>query len=206
MGLYERYLLAPLTSWVCATGAHAGHRQRVVPRATGRVVELGAGSGHNLPFYDRVNVERVWAVEPSQQMWRLAKERLAQATIPVEHLAASAEAIPLEDGVADTVVVTWALCTIPHPELALAEARRLLKPGGLLLFAEHGRAPDADVQRWQDRINPVWTLFAGGCNLNRDVTGLVSAAGFELQDIEEGYLPGSRPFTFNTLGAGRKQR
>ena len=205
MGLYDRYLLPRLTSWVCSAGAHPGQRQRLVPRARGRVVELGAGSGHNLPFYDRTAVERVWAVEPSLGMWRLARPQLEEAGSFVEHVPASAEAIPLEDGLADTVVVTWALCTIPQPERALAEARRLLKPGGLLLFAEHGRAPDADVRRWQDRLNPVWTLFSGGCNLNRDVPALVSAAGFALEGVEAGYLPGSRPFTFNVLGAGRKR-
>ena len=110
----------------------------------------------------------------------------------------------LEDALADTVVVTWALCSIPQPELALAEARRLLKPGGLLLFAEHGRAPDPEVRRWQDRINPVWTRFSGGCHLNRDVPTLIAEAGFELEGVEAGYLPGSRPFSINVLGAGRR--
>jgi len=178
----------------------------VVPRASGRVVELGAGSGHNLPYYDRSAVERVWAVEPSLEMWQLAMPRLAQAVPPVEHVAASAEAVPLDDGVADTVVVTWALCTIPHPDVALAEARRLLKPGGLLLFAEHGRAPDAGVRRWQDWLNPVWTRFSGGCNLNRDVHELLKGAGFSLEGVEAEYLPGMKPFNFNVLGAGRKPR
>jgi ubiquinone/menaquinone biosynthesis C-methylase UbiE len=206
MGLYKRYLVPRLTSWVCSAGAHAGHRQRLVPRARGRVVELGAGSGHNLPFYDRATVERVWAVEPSQEMWDLAAPRLKQARPEVTYVQASAEAVPLEAGLADTVVVTWALCTIHQPELALAEARRLLKPDGQLLFAEHGRAPDAEVRRWQGRLNPVWTRFSGGCNLNRDITGLVSSAGFALEAVEAEYLPGSRPFSFNVLGAVRKLR
>lgn len=206
MGLYERYLLPPLTSWVCSSGLHPDRRQRLVPRARGRVVELGAGSGHNLPFYDRRAVEHVWAVEPSHAMWRLAGPRLAGAESFVEHVPTSAENIPLEDALADTVVVTWALCSIPQPERALSEARRLLKPGGLLLFAEHGRAPDPEVRRWQDRINPVWTLFSGGCHLNRDVPTLVTQAGFELEGVEAGYLPGSRPFSFNVLGAGRRGR
>ena len=204
MGLYERYLLPPLTSWVCSSGLHPDRRQRLVPRARGRVVELGAGSGHNLPFYDRRAVEHVWAVEPSHAMWRLARPRLVGAETFVEHVPTSAENIPLEDALADTVVVTWALCSIPQPELALAEARRLLKPGGLLLFAEHGRAPDPEVRRWQDRINPVWTRFSGGCHLNRDVPTLIAEAGFELEGVEAGYLPGSRPFSINVLGAGRR--
>jgi ubiquinone/menaquinone biosynthesis C-methylase UbiE len=179
-------------------------RQRVVPRAHGRVVELGAGSGHNLPYYDGRAVEHVWAVEPSHEMWRLASSRRAQSVPTVEHVPTSAESIPLGDSVADTVVVTWALCTIPHPELALAEARRLLKPGGLLLFAEHGRAPDASVRRWQDRLNPVWTHFSGGCNLNRDVPGLMTRAGFTLEDVEAGYAPGPKPLSFHFLGSARK--
>lgn len=204
MELYERHLLPRLTSWVCATDDMGSRRRRLVPRATGRVVELGAGSGHNLPYYDGHRVERVWAVEPSVEMWRLAAGRLAGAGPTVEHLAASAESIPLEDGVADTVVVTWALCTIPRPQAALAEARRLLKPGGLLLFAEHGRAPDASVRRWQERLNPVWTIFSGGCNLDRDVHGLLTGAGFVLEDVEAGYASGLKPLSFNTLGAARK--
>ena len=206
MGLYDRYVLPRLTSWVCSTEDLGSCRRRLVPRAHGRVVELGAGSGHNLPYYDGSAVERVWAVEPSHEMWQLAAPRLAQAAPLVEHVHASAESIPLEDGVADTVLVTWALCTIPRPEAALAEARRLLKPGGLLLFAEHGRAPDAGVRRWQDWLNPVWTLFSGGCNLNRDVHGLLTGAGFSLEGVEAEYLAGPKPLSFNVLGAGRKAR
>ncbi|MFZ5442230.1 MAG: class I SAM-dependent methyltransferase [Myxococcota bacterium] len=202
MGLYERFLLPGLTSWVCASGSHGRYRQHVVPRAHGRVVELGAGSGHNLPHYDARAVEHLWAVEPSAGMWRLARERLALGP-RVEHLAASAEAVPLESAVADTVVVTWALCTIPRPELALAEARRLLKPGGRLLFAEHGEAPDEDVKRWQHRLDPVWNLFSGGCHINRDVPALLTAAGFELEEFHAGYLPGLRPFSFNMRGVAR---
>jgi SAM-dependent methyltransferase len=206
MGLYERYLLPRLTSWVCATDELGSCRRRVVPRARGRVVELGAGSGHNLPFYDRSAVERVWAVEPSLEMWQLAGARLEGLGPEVEHVAATAESIPLEDGLADTVVVTYALCTIPRADVALAEARRLLKPGGLVLFSEHGRAPDAEVRRWQDWLNPVWTRFSGGCNLNRDIPALLTAAGFELEGLESEYLPGLKPFSFNVLGAARKAR
>jgi SAM-dependent methyltransferase len=204
MALYERHVLPRLTSWVCAADDMGRRRARLVPRATGRVVELGAGSGHNLPYYDAHRVERVWAVEPSLEMWRLATARLAGAGPVVEHLAASAEAIPLADGVADTVLVTWALCTIPRPELALAEARRLLKPDGVLLFAEHGLAPDAEVRRWQARLNPVWTTFSGGCNLDRDVGRLLAEAGFVVEDVEAGYTSGVRALSFNTLGAARK--
>lgn len=204
MGLYDRYLLAPLTSWVCASGSHGRYRQHVVPRAVGRVVELGAGSGHNLPLYDPRHVEQVWAVEPSPGMWKLAAERLAGLShLRVEHLAASAEAVPLERGVADTVLVTWALCTIPRPELALAEARRLLKPGGRLLFAEHGEAPDEDVRRWQHRLDPLWNVFSGGCHINRDVPKLLAESGFALDEFQSGYLPGLRPFSFNLRGVAR---
>jgi ubiquinone/menaquinone biosynthesis C-methylase UbiE len=203
MGLYDRYLLAPLTDRVCASGANAKHRARVIPRARGRVVELGAGSGLNLPFYDRGAVETLWAVEPSREMWRLAASRLADAPF-ARWVSSSAERIPLDDGVADTVVVTWALCTIPDPARALAEARRLLKPDGVLLFAEHGRAPDADVRAWQDRINPVWSRLSGGCNLNRDAPALIASAGFTVDELEAGYLPGARPFTFNVRGVARR--
>lgn len=203
MSLYSRLVLAPLTDIVCGAGSLAGRRARVVPRAVGRVVELGAGSGHNLPFYDRRAVERVWAVEPSAEMWERARARLADIGDFVEHVQASAERIPLEDGVADTVVVTWALCSIPDPARALAEARRVLRPGGALLFAEHGRAPEADVRRWQDLINPAWVRVSGGCNLNRDPLALIAAAGFALEDVVEGYERGARPFSFNTHGLAR---
>lgn len=203
MGLYDRYVLPRLTSWVCASGSHGRYRQQVVPRARGRVVELGAGSGHNLPLYDAKNVELVWAVEPSAGMWQLAAPRLTSTSLRVEHLAASAESVPLESGVADTVVVTWSLCTIPHPELALGEARRLLKPGGRLLFAEHGEAPDEDVRRWQHRLDPVWSRFSGGCHINRDVPGLLAGGGFLIDELHAGYLPGARPFSFNLRGVAR---
>lgn len=135
---------------------------------------------------------------------KLAAERLASVAGPrVEHLAASAEEVPLEGGVADTVLVTWALCTIPHPERALAEARRLLKPGGRLLFAEHGEAPDEDVRRWQHRLDPLWNVFSGGCHINRDVPKLLAESSFALDEFHSGYLPGLRPFSFNMRGVAR---
>lgn len=205
MNLYERFVLAPLTDRVCGNASLRDRRQRVVPLARGRVVELGSGSGHNLPFYDRGAVERVWAVEPSMAMWERARPRLATAP-PVTHLHASAELIPLGDEVADTVVVTWALCSIADPSRAVAEALRVLKPDGALLFAEHGRAPDADVRRWQDSLNPAWSRLSGGCNLNRDAPALIAAAGFTIDRVEAGYEPGARPFSFNTLGVARKAR
>ena len=193
MSFYGSWFLPRLIGCACGSRPVARQRALLVPLARGVVVDLGFGSGTNLPFYDADRVSRVIAVEPDRAMLAYRRE-LRRPDIPVEEVVAGAEATGLPDGCADTVVVTYALCTIPDAPAALAEARRLLKPGGQLLFCEHGRAPDADVARWQARIEPVWKRLAGGCHLTRDPVALVQAAGFTCEALEQRYLSGTPRF------------
>lgn len=205
MGLYDRYVLPRLVTCACGTKPILRQRQKVVPLAKGRILEIGLGAGHNIPHYDHAGVDKVIGIDPCETSWRLAQPRVAAAPFDVEFLAGSAEDIPLEDASVDSVLLTFALCTIPDPSAALWEARRVLKPGGQLVFCEHGKAPDADVARWQDRVNPIWKRLFGGCNLNRDITAMVSGAGFELSQIEQMYLPGTpRIAGFNVWGTAQR--
>jgi len=204
MGLYERWVLPHVVNLACSARPQMRQRERLIPRAAGRVLEIGVGTGLNLPLYDRARVEAVWALDPSEAMLARADRQRAGAPVPVELLRAPAEQIPLEDASVDTVVITYTLCTIPDPARALAEARRVLRPGGELLFCEHGRAPEPTVRRWQERLNPVWGRLGGGCRLDRDAPGLIRAAGFALEEVDAGYLPGWRFASFNTLGLARR--
>lgn len=176
-------------------------RAEVVPYATGRVLELGFGSGLNLPYYDPDEVEHVWALDPSPEMWALARERVDAAPFPVDYLQAPAEAIPLNDDSADTVLVTFSLCTIPDVARAMNEVRRVLKQGGRLLFCEHGAAPDEHVLRWQGRLNPLWSTLAGGCQLNRPIPDLLRQSHFEMTDLSADYIPGWKIDSFIYRGA-----
>jgi SAM-dependent methyltransferase len=200
MGLYGRFILPKLVNLACRTSPVTRQRQKVIPKATGTVLELGFGSGLNIPFYDAAQVRQVLALEPSQEMWSLAEESVRSAQFEVERLEASAEEVPLADGTADTVVATYTLCTIPELSVALNEIHRVLKPGGTFVFCEHGAAPDEDVRRWQDRLNPIWTRLSGGCNINRPIPSLLEEGGFRIQEMDTMYLPGWRPVNFNYWG------
>lgn len=203
MGLYGRYLLPRLIDRACGMRLFGEQRALLVPGAEGRVLEVGAGSGRNFPFYDRQRVEALWALERSRELRRMASVAASDIALPLTILDASAEAIPLDSNSIDTVLMTYTLCTIPDAMRALSEIRRLLKPGGRLLFAEHGRAPDRAVRRWQDRITPVWKRVAGGCHLNRDITGLLGGAGFALEEVTAQYLSHPKAFAFNYRGSAR---
>ncbi len=161
-------------------------RERVCAGLSGRVVEIGFGSGLNVPFYPET-VELVSAVEPADLGWRLASERVAAARVPIERSGLDGQSLPFGDNSFDSALSTWTLCTIPDVATALAEVRRVLAPGGTLHFVEHGLAPDQRVQVWQHRLNPIQKTFAGGCNLNRDIRGLLTDAGFEIRDIDVFY-------------------
>ena len=177
MNLWDRFVLPRLIGLACGSKPIARQRAKIIPQARGLVVEFGFGSGTNLPFYDAGAVSRIIAVEPSREMLAVGR-RERRTDIPVEEIVAGAEATGLPDAVADTVVIAYALCTIPDPAAALAEARRILKPDGRLLFVEHGLAPDRDVARTQRRIEPVWRRIAGGCRLCRDPVALIGDACF----------------------------
>jgi ubiquinone/menaquinone biosynthesis C-methylase UbiE len=178
--LYERHLLPRLVEWACRSRSLERVRRRVVARAQGRVLEIGFGSGLNLRHYDRGRVGSILALEPNPGLRRLAAQRVRDSGLSVEFIDASAEAIPLPDASVDTIVVTFTLCTIPDPQRAAREMRRVLRPDGRLLFAEHGRAEGARALRWQRRIEPVWMPLAGGCHLTRDPTAILRDAGFEV--------------------------
>jgi ubiquinone/menaquinone biosynthesis C-methylase UbiE len=195
MGLYDRYVLPWLTHVSMQTPTARKERERYVPLASGRVLEIGMGSGLNLPFYGS-GVARVTGIEPSAGLRRRAEGAARRAPFPVEVLDASAEAIPLPDGSFDTVVTSWTLCTIPDAARALREMRRVLVPGGRLVFVEHGLAPDAGVRAWQRRLEPLWQRVAGGCHLTRPIEGLVRGAGFRIDSLETGYAKGPRPMAF----------
>ena len=201
MGFYARHVLPRLIDVAMRSRDAMAERGKLVPRATGAVLEVGVGSGLNLALY-APTVERVYGLDPSPELQRMARCRAERAGVPARFLIASAEAVPLPDRSVDTVVSTWTLCSIPDPARALAEIRRVLRPGGRFIFIEHGRSPDAPVLAWQERLNPIWQRVAGGCHLNRSIDLLVVASGFRITEIERGYSRGPRPFTYLYKGLG----
>ncbi len=205
MGFYERRVLPHIINCACGSKPIMRQREKVVPFARGEVLEIGIGTGLNLPYYDSAKVTRLIGLDPSEKSWELAGERAAALPFDVEFLGLPGDAIPLADNSVDTVVVTFALCTIPDPVAALRGMARVLRPDGELLFCEHGRAPDAGVQRWQDRINGFWASVAGGCNINRDIPALLAAGGFQVGDLQTLYLPGTpRIAGYNYWGRARR--
>ncbi|MDE2391960.1 MAG: class I SAM-dependent methyltransferase [Rhodospirillales bacterium] len=195
MNFYERCILPPLLNFAMGQKRLQPFRERVIAKAAGEVLELGIGSGLNLPLYGS-GVRSVIGVEPSAELLRMAEQKIDRAIVPVELLNVSAEAFPMKSGSFDTVVTTWTLCTIPNAHMALKEARRVLRPGGTLLFVEHGRAPEVGVARWQDRLNHVWGCIAGGCHLNRQIDALITDAGFDIQTMRHERIPGPRTHTY----------
>ena len=200
MGLYQRYVLPHVVHYACGQKPAMKQRRKLIPLATGRVLEIGIGSGLNIPWYDPDRVEHLWGLDPSRDMWAIAQQNAQEHHLDAEFIEASAESIPLETDSADTVVITYTLCTIPGVAPALAEIRRVLKPGSRLLFCEHGEAPDANVRKWQERAGPAWKLLGGGCHLNRPIPRLLEASGFHSDDLQAAYIPGWKPACFNYWG------
>jgi ubiquinone/menaquinone biosynthesis C-methylase UbiE len=197
---YERRVLPWLVDIACSLRMVRRQRQAIVPLASGRVLEIGIGTGLNLEHYDKARIERLVGLDPGLEMHPRARRRSRQAGIEVELVGLSAERIPYDDASFDTVLVTYSLCTIADPAAALREMRRVLEPGGRLLFCEHGLAPDASVRRWQQRLTPLWSRLAGGCHLDRDVPSLLQQAGFRPCDLRQAYLPGPRALTYHYWG------
>ncbi len=195
MRFYDRHVLPHVIDLAMRNGRLAPYRERVVAGAEGRVLEIGVGSGPNLPFYPRVS--EIIGLEPHPKLQSMAS-RAGFRVLP-----GSAEAIPLDRASFDTVVTTWTLCSIPGIETALAEMRRVLRPSGKLLFVEHGLAPDAGVQWWQHRLTPMWKRVAGGCHLDRDIPALIRNAGFDIEKLDAAHMPGPRPMTFMYEGWAR---
>jgi ubiquinone/menaquinone biosynthesis C-methylase UbiE len=202
VSFYERRILPWLIDLAMRNKDLTRYREIVVPAARGTALEIGVGSGRNLPFYGR-EVKRLIAVDPSPELLRMAKKRASGAAFPIQFVERSGEELPFDDASIDTAVLTFTLCSIPDPVKALREVRRVLKPSGELLFAEHGLAPEESVRRWQRRLNPLWQPLAGGCNLDRKIDDLIRFGGFRLTAIETGYAKGPRPMAYIYQGRAR---
>lgn len=200
MGLYSRYILPKVVHFTCGLKPNMRQREKVVPRARGCVLEVGIGSGLNLSFYDSTKVIKVWGLDPAPEMTRMAERAVRSLPFEVEFIGLPSDEIPLEDNSIDTVLVTYTLCTIPDTTPALRQMSRVLRPGGELIFCEHGAAPDASVRRWQARLNPIWKRLGGGCNLNRPIPAVIEAGGFRIKSLDTMYIPGWRPASFNYWG------
>ena len=195
MSVWGRIILPRLLDLVMRSKADAVERARLVPLASGRVLEIGIGSALNVRYYTS-DVRHLVGVDPSRELWRIGRRRLGTSAFPVRYVMASAERLPLADGCFDTVLTTWTLCSIPDVSAALVEMRRVLKPGGRLLFIAHGCSPDPTVRRWQDRLTPAWAHLAGGCHLNRPIDALLESADFHAITLDRAFGDGSRAMNY----------
>ena len=202
MGFYHDRIIPWLIHLSMRQPRHAPYRSRVVPAASGRVLEIGIGSGLNLPFYSN-KVSELIGLDPSARLLDMIRGAGRRPSAPLALIEGTAEAIPLDRRSVDTVVTTWTMCTIPEVGRALQEMCRVLRPGGCLIFVEHGRAPEPRVRWWQDRLDPAWTRLAGGCHLNRAIAELIESAGFRIERLETGYMRGPRPMNFMYEGSAQ---
>jgi ubiquinone/menaquinone biosynthesis C-methylase UbiE len=202
MGFYADRIVPVLIDLSMRNKLLRPYRQRVTGAAAGRVLEIGIGSGLNLPLYG-ARVAHVTGLDPSPRLLGKTRQAVQQISLPVDLVEGSAEAIPLDAASVDTVVTTWTLCSIPDAPRALAEMRRVLRPEGRLLFVEHGRAPDPRVRWWQDSLTPIWRRIGGGYHLNRAITDLITGAGFRIERLDTGYMRGPKPMTFMYEGSAR---
>jgi len=200
---YDRHVLPHLIDLVMRAPMATREREQLIPRAHGTVLEIGAGSGLNMPFYGG-SVTKLFALEPNVKLLRKAQSTARASPFGVEFIGLKGEDIPLDDQSVDTVVTTWTLCSIPDPAKALQGMFRVLKPGGSLLFVEHGRTPNIPISRWQDRLTPAWSCCAGGCHLNRRPDHLIQNAGFHLEHLEEGFLNGPKLLSYHYKGLARR--
>ncbi|HEX2522135.1 MAG TPA: class I SAM-dependent methyltransferase [Terriglobia bacterium] len=199
MGVYRKFILPRLIDAAMRDKAVAARRAELIPKAAGAVLEIGIGSGLNLPLYPSA-ITHLTGVDPSAELLSMARRKLTVLPFPVDLFCQSAEELPFDDRSFDTAVVTWTLCSITNPMLALAEVKRVLRSDGRLLFVEHGLSSDPKVQVWQHRLTPLWKRIGGGCHLNRKIDDLISNAGFRVAELKTDYLPGPRPMTYTYQG------
>ena len=205
MGLYDKYILPKFLNCACGSKPISYQRQKVVPLAKGKVLDIGIGSGLNIPFYNSDKIDKVIGIDPSHELIELAKELANDSKASIELVIGSAESIPYPDNFFDTVLVTYTMCTIPNVAIANKEMWRVLKDDGRLIFCEHGLAPDKKISKWQNRIDPVWGKIAGGCHLNRDIQKLITDAGFSFESLDKMYIPSTPKFAgYNYWGIGKK--
>ena len=205
MGLYDKYILPKFLNCACGSKPINYQRQKVVPLAKGKVLDIGIGSGLNIPFYNSDKIDKVIGIDPSHELIELAKGLANDSKASIELVIGSAESIPYPDNFFDTVLVTYTMCTIPNVAIANKEMWRVLKDDGRLIFCEHGLAPDKKISKWQNRIDPFWGKIAGGCHLNRDIQKLITDAGFSFESLDKMYIPSTPKFAgYNYWGIGKK--
>jgi ubiquinone/menaquinone biosynthesis C-methylase UbiE len=205
LGLYDKYILPKFLNCACGSKPINYQRQKVVPLAKGKVLDIGIGSGLNIPFYNSDKIDKVIGIDPSHELIELAKELANDSKASIELVIGSAESIPYPDNFFDTVLVTYTMCTIPNVAIANKEMWRVLKDDGRLIFCEHGLAPDKKISKWQNRIDPFWGKIAGGCHLNRDIQKLITDAGFSFESLDKMYIPNTPKFAgYNYWGIGKK--
>lgn len=201
MGLYSKYVLPWAIDYACKMKPTSRQREKIIPHAFGNVLEIGIGSGLNLPYYSANDVKRVVGLDPSPEVWdRRDPEMISALSVEVDFVEGTAVDMPFGAHEFDSAVVTYTLCSIGKLEVVFEELRRVLKPGGQLFFCEHGKAPDPNVFKWQKRLDPVWGVFSGGCSLVKDIPGIIRSSGFEIRDMDEMYVPGWRPGSYNYWG------
>ncbi len=203
MNFYDRWVLPPILDLVMRQTQLEKYRREIVAAASGRVLDVGVGSGLNLPLYD-TQVESVIGIDPSPNLLAIARRRADALDLEAQLLQGSAIAIPLAGSTIDTVVMTWALCSITDTLAAVREMRRVLKPDGTLIFIEHGLSPEPGIERWQHRLTPIWCHIAGGCHLNRKMDDLIRSAGFDLVELRTEYASGPRPMTYMYVGQANR--
>ena len=205
MSLYNKYILPKFLNCACGSKPINYQRQKIVPLAKGKVLDIGIGSGLNIPFYNSDKIDKVIGIDPSHELIELAKELANDSKASIDLVIGSAESIPYPDNFFDTVLVTYTMCTIPNVAIANKEMWRVLKDDGRLIFCEHGLAPDKKISKWQNRIDPFWGKIAGGCHLNRDIQKLITDAGFSFESLDKMYIPSTPKFAgYNYWGVGKK--
>jgi ubiquinone/menaquinone biosynthesis C-methylase UbiE len=200
MRIYSKYVLPHLIDMACRGEKSKEQRDKVIPLASGRVLEIGIGAGNSLSLYDPVKVVHLTAIDPLEELWKKRRTGLSDLGFKVRYIRAEAEAIPSDDSEFDTVVVTFTLCSVDRIDDAMREIHRVLKPGGKLVFMEHGKAPEKSLEKWQNLFNPLWKRISGGCNLNRDLPDILVRNGFRTDKMHQGYFPGWKATSYHFWG------